>query len=56
MPDLEIRRLGKTEMKPKSLVLGGGYLGDTNRPDDEAVSTVHVAIYRGIYFVDTSPA
>ncbi|GIS65372.1 MAG: hypothetical protein CM1200mP3_16200 [Chloroflexota bacterium] len=28
MPDLEYRRLGRTEMKPKALGLGGGYLGD----------------------------
>jgi len=55
MPDLEIRRLGKTEMKAKSLGLGGGYPGDKNRPDDEAVSTVRAAIDRGINFVDTSP-
>ncbi len=55
MPDLEIRRLGRTDMKPKSLGLGGGYLGDKTRPDNEAVSTIHAAIDQGINFVDTSP-
>ena len=55
MPNLEIRRLGRTEMKPKSLGLGGGYLGDKNRPDDEAIATIHTAIDQGINFVDTSP-
>ena len=27
MVDLEVRRLGRTEMEPKALGLGGGYLG-----------------------------
>ena len=55
MPDLEVRRLGRTEMRPKALGLGGGYLGDPKRPDAEAVETIHEAIERGINFVDTSP-
>ena len=55
MLDLEIRRLGRTEMRPKALGLGGGYLGDPDRPDSEAVETIHEAIERGINFVDTSP-
>ena len=55
MVDLEIRRLGRTEMRPKALGLGGGYLGDPDRPDSEAVETIHEAIERGINFVDTSP-
>ena len=41
MVDLEIRRLGRTEMKPKALGLGAGYLGDPDRPDDGAVETIH---------------
>ena len=28
MPDLEVRRLGRTDMKAKSLGLGGGHLGN----------------------------
>ena len=55
MPDLEVRRLGRTEMRPKALGLGGGYLGDPKSPDAEAVETIHEAIERGINFVDTSP-
>ena len=55
MVDLEIRRLGRTEMRPKALGLGGGYLGAPDRPDSEAVETIHEAIERGINFVDTSP-
>ena len=55
MLDLEIRRLGRTEMRPKALGLGSGYLGDPDRPDSEAVETIHEAIERGINFVDTSP-
>jgi len=55
MPNLEVRRLGRTEMKPKALGLGCGHLGDPKRPDEEAVTTIHEAIERGINFVDTSP-
>ena len=55
MVDLEIRRLGRTEMRPKALGLGAGYLGDPDRPDSEAGDTIHEAIERGINFVDTSP-
>jgi len=55
MPDLEIRRLGRTEMKPTALGLGGGHLGYSERTDEEAVATVRGAIERGINFVDTSP-
>jgi len=42
-------------MNPKALGLGGGYLGDPKRPDEEAVATIREAIERGIDFVDTSP-
>ena len=55
MVDLEIRRLGRTEMRPKALGLGAGYLGAPDRPVSEAVETIHEAIERGINFVDTSP-
>ena len=43
MPDLDVRRLGRTEMRPKALGLGGGYLGDPERTDQEAVNTVRGA-------------
>jgi aryl-alcohol dehydrogenase-like predicted oxidoreductase len=55
MPDLEVRRLGRTEMNPKALGLGCGYLGNPQRPDEEAVTTIREAIDRGINFIDTSP-
>ena len=55
MADLEVRRLGRTEMRPKALGLGAGYLGDPDRPDDGAVETIHEAITQGINFIDTSP-
>ena len=55
MPDLDVRRLGRTEMRPKALGLGGGYLGDPERTDQEAVNTVRGAIEMGINFIDTSP-
>ena len=55
MVDLEDRRLGRTEMRPKALGLGAGYLGDPERPNNEAVETIHEAIKRGINFIDTSP-
>ena len=54
MPDLEIRRLGRTEMKPKALGLGGGFLGFSTT-EQEAVTTVRGAIDQGVNFVDTSP-
>ncbi len=55
MPDLKVRRLGCTEMTPKALGLGCGYLGNIHQPDDEAVITIREAIEKGIDFVDTSP-
>ena len=55
MPDLEARRLGRTEMKPKALGLGCGHLGNPRRPDEEAVITIREAVERGIDFIDTSP-
>ena len=55
MPDLEIRRLGRTEMKPKALGLGGGHLAGPEQADEDAIAMVRGAIERGINFVDTSP-
>ena len=55
MVDLEDRRLGHSEMRPKALGLGAGYLGDPERPNDAAVETIHEAIKRRINFIDTSP-
>jgi aryl-alcohol dehydrogenase-like predicted oxidoreductase len=47
--------LGRTEMKPTALGLGGGHLGDPSQSDENAISTIRGAIERGINFVDTSP-
>ena len=55
MSDLEIRRLGRTEMKPRALGLGCGYLGNPQKPDQEAIATIREAIERKINFIDTSP-
>ena len=56
MVDLEVRRLGRTEMKPKALGLGGGYLGLPElMSEEEATATIRAAIERGINFIDTAP-
>ena len=55
MAELEIRRLGKTEIKTKALGLGCAHLGNPDRAtDEEAVATVREAIDRGIDFIDTA--
>lgn len=55
MADLEIRRLGRTEIKTKALGLGCAHLGNPDRAtDEEAVATVREAIERGIDFIDTA--
>ncbi|TDI75043.1 MAG: hypothetical protein E2O84_04880 [Bacteroidetes bacterium] len=53
--DLEVRRLGRTEVKTKAPGLGGGHPGRRDRSDEEAVATVREAFDRGIDFVDTPP-
>ena len=56
MVDLEVRRLGRTKMKPKALGLGGGYLGLPElMSEEEATATIRAAIERGINFIDTAP-
>ena len=57
MPELETRRLGRTELKPKALGLGCAFLGSPQRvSDDTGIATVREAIDRGINFIDTSAA
>ena len=57
MPELETRRLGRTELKPKAIGLGCAFLGSPQRvSDDEGIATVREAIDRGINFIDTSAA
>lgn len=56
MVDLEVRRLGRTQMEPKALGLGGGYLGLPRlMSEEEATATIRAAIERGINFIDTAP-
>ena len=57
MPELETRRLGRTELTPKAIGLGCAFLGSPQRvSDDEGIATVREAIDRGINFIDTSAA
>lgn len=55
MSNLEVRRLGRTEMKPKALGLGCGHIGFPDQTDEAAISLIRRAIDQGIDFVDTSP-
>ena len=56
MVDLQVRRLGRTEMKPKAFGLGCGYLGLPElTSEEEATATIREAIERGIDFIDTAP-
>ncbi len=54
MAELEVRRLGRTEMRPKSLGMGCASLG--SHSEEEAIEAVRRAIELGINFFDTSPA
>lgn len=56
MQELERRRLGRTEMRPRALALGCAHIGRPDRSDAEAIDTVRRAIDLGIDYVDTSPA
>ena len=56
MPGLEVRRLGRSEMKTKSLGLGGGHIGWPDQSNENAIATVRNAVNLGINFIDTSPA
>ena len=39
MVDLQVRRLGRTKMKPKAFGLGGGYLGFPELTSEEEATT-----------------
>ena len=57
MPELETRRLGRTELTPKAIGLGCAFLGSPQRvSDDVGIAAVREAIDRGIDFIDTSAA
>ncbi|MCZ6680745.1 MAG: aldo/keto reductase [Candidatus Poribacteria bacterium] len=53
MADLETRRLGRTEMRPKALGLGGAWLH--NGPERETIEAIHRAIELGMDYLDTYP-
>lgn len=56
MAELETRRLGRTEMKPKALALGCAFFGHKEHvTDQDAIEGVRHAIELGLNFVDTSP-
>jgi aryl-alcohol dehydrogenase-like predicted oxidoreductase len=55
MAELETRRLGKTEMRPKALGLGCAAAGEPEYSDNEAVEGIQRAVELGIDFIDTSP-
>jgi len=54
MAELEIRRLGRTEMRPKALGMGCASL--SRHTDQESIEAVRRAIELGINYFDTSPA
>lgn len=55
MAELETRRLGRTEMRPKALGLGCAWFGAAHHTDRDAIEGVRRAIELGINFLDTSP-
>ena len=48
------RSLGRTGERVSAIGLGGSYVGDPKKTDDEAIKLVHQAIDRGITFMDNS--
>lgn len=54
MADLERRRLGRTEMRPRALALGCAHISRADRTDQNAIDTVHCAIDLGVDYIDTS--
>ena len=53
MAALETRRMGRTEMRPKSLALGAAWLAQGS--EAETIEAIHRAIELGIDYVDTYP-
>lgn len=53
MRPLETRRLGRTEMRPRALGLGGAFLGQGT--EGETIQAIHRAIELGINYLDTYP-
>ncbi len=54
MADLEVKRLGRTGMTPKSLGLGCAWFGSAKSSDQDAISGIRHAIELGMDYVDTS--
>ena len=55
MLEIETRRLGKTELRPKALGLGSGFLGNPcTTSEQEAIATIRHAIEHGVNFIDTA--
>ena len=54
---MEYRELGKTGMVVSSLSFGASSLGGVFHEinEQEAINTVHAAVYSGINFIDVSP-
>ena len=53
MNGLETRRMGRTEMRPRSLGLGAAFLSDNS--EAEAVRAIQRALELGLNFLDTYP-
>lgn len=53
MAALEIRRMGRTEMRPKALGLGAAWL--CHGPERDAIEAIHRALELGINYIDTYP-
>ena len=50
---LEIRRMGRTEMQPNALALGAAWL--SSKQDEEVIGAIRRAIELGINYIDTYP-
>ncbi|MFC1715985.1 aldo/keto reductase [Candidatus Poribacteria bacterium] len=53
MPELETRRMGRTEMRPKSLGLGAAWL--SRCPESQTIEAIQRAFELGINYFDTYP-
>ncbi|MDP6114200.1 MAG: aldo/keto reductase [Planctomycetota bacterium] len=55
MPDLETRRLGRTEIQARALGLGCAWFGSEKSSQKDTIEGVQKAIDLGINYLDTSP-
>jgi len=49
-------RLGRTDLHPTALSMGGAWIGSRSDSDREAVEAVHRALELGINYFDTAPS